>query len=83
MAARVYRKRRSSELNSWHCCSNCAQWPTSFYDERADVPAGEELCLQCEAKQRNRQCLQGRVITLSDYGSAVNDNDRSSADQNQ
>ena len=52
--ANTYRRRRDSD--TWHFCSNCNNWPTSNYEERATKPASGELCNECLAKQKAGNC---------------------------
>jgi len=52
--ANTYRRRRGKD--TWHFCSNCSNWPTSDYDERASKPTTGELCNECQAKRANGNC---------------------------
>ena len=50
----TYRKRKDKD--TWHFCTNCANWPTSNYDERKEKPTTGELCNQCRAKESGGTC---------------------------
>lgn len=50
----AYRKVKGSD--TWHFCTNCAQWPTSNYDEQAGKPSSGELCNQCRSKDEKGDC---------------------------
>jgi len=55
MARPNYRRRRTGS-DTWHFCTNCTLWPTSDYDTRSTAPTTGELCNQCLAKERDRNC---------------------------
>lgn len=48
--------RRKKGTQTWHFCTNCADWPSSDYDERFTVPIEGELCNECRAKLREGNC---------------------------
>ncbi len=50
----AYRKRKGND--TWHFCSNCSNYPTTNYEERPTKPTTGELCNECQAKQRERNC---------------------------
>ena len=52
--ASKYRRREGHD--TWHFCSNCSNWPRNNYVERVRKPTTGELCNQCKAKRRNRNC---------------------------
>ncbi len=52
----VYRKKKGSD--TWHWCKNCAEWPTSNYDEQATKPTSGELCNQCKGKEAAGTCTK-------------------------
>jgi GT2 family glycosyltransferase len=51
--ALVYRRARGND--TWHSCKNCANWPTSEYDEQQTVPASGE-CAECRSKRERGRC---------------------------
>jgi len=48
--------RRKNDSDTWHWCSNCSDWPTSNYKEVNTKPTSGELCNQCRAKEKERNC---------------------------
>lgn len=48
--------RRKNDSDTWHWCSNCTNWPTSNYKEVYAKPTSGELCNQCRAKEKERDC---------------------------
>ena len=52
----TYRKKTNSD--TWHWCRNCSNWPTSRYTERHTKPTGGELCDECKAKDKDRNCTK-------------------------
>ena len=51
-----YRKRKGIAYDTWHFCTNCTNWPTSNYDVRYARPTDGELCDQCKAKEKDKNC---------------------------
>lgn len=53
---KVYRKRAGHD--TWHWCRNCANWPTSDYEEKAlpNHPVSGEFCNECRAKEMAGTC---------------------------
>lgn len=51
---RRWRKRRGTD--TWHFCTNCANWPTSDYEERTTKPTSGEFDNECLAKDRAGTC---------------------------
>ena len=50
-----YRKREGKD--TWHFCSNCSNWPTGAgVKKQVAKPTTGELCDQCKAKKRNKNC---------------------------
>lgn len=51
-----YRRRQGGD--TWHFCKNCTSWPKepAKYDERPSRPVSGELCNECLAKDRARNC---------------------------
>jgi len=54
--ASTWRKRKGSEYDTWHGCTNCKNWPTSNYVERSTPPTSGEQCNICRSKKENRTC---------------------------
>jgi hypothetical protein len=54
----TYRKHKGSD--TWHWCRNCANWPTSGYEEvtTSGRPTSGELCNQCRGKEKDGTCRQ-------------------------
>jgi hypothetical protein len=48
--------RRRQGMDTWHFCSNCSNWPTSNYDERASRPRTGELCNECQSERNRGDC---------------------------
>ncbi len=50
----TYRKKNGRD--TWHFCKNCSNWPTKDYVASLLKHPGGELCNECKAKRRNREC---------------------------
>lgn len=50
----AYRRRKGKD--TWHFCSNCANYPKSDYDERTEKPTTGELCNECQSKKKENNC---------------------------
>jgi len=50
----THRKKKGSD--TWHFCKNCSNWPTKDYQQKFEKPSSDELCDECRAKRRNREC---------------------------
>ena len=48
-----YRKIKGSD--TYHWCTNCANWPTSNYIEYDSKPSGEQ-CNDCKGKEKDGAC---------------------------
>jgi len=53
--ASTWRKRKGG-YDTWHFCSNCQNWPTSNYEEKATKPTTGEFCNECQSKQKANNC---------------------------
>ena len=53
-STRIYRKKRGT--NMWHFCSNCADWPKEEYEEQQRIPLSGQLCNECRAKEKDKDC---------------------------
>ena len=47
---------RGSQLDKWHWCKNCSQYPMYIYQKASEVPLSD-LCDQCKTKDENRDCV--------------------------
>ena len=54
MARPNYRKRKGND--TWHFCINCTQWPNANFISRKTNPNDGELCNQCKAKEKAKDC---------------------------
>ena len=45
---------RGSDLDKWHWCKNCTQYPIYIYQKISARPPN--LCEQCNAKEKNEDC---------------------------
>ena len=52
--ASTYRK--TSDCQTWHCCSNCSHWPEHDYIEEMMLPQTVRLCNECKSLQLERNC---------------------------
>ena len=59
----VYRKQKDSD--TWHFCSNCSKWPSTYYDEQYKEPPLGELCNECRAKAADGSCQKEFRISAS------------------
>lgn len=59
-APRSYRRLRTSKV--WHSCPNCSRWPKKDFEELPELPRGEKLDRECQAKERHRNCGPGEPI---------------------
>lgn len=51
----VYRQREGKD--TWHFCKNCSNWPKKKpYVERKTKPTKGDLCNQCRAKKKRKEC---------------------------
>ena len=46
---------KGSEIDTWHWCKNCTQYPIYIDQRRSDRPHSN-LCDQCKAKEDNKDC---------------------------
>jgi hypothetical protein len=46
---------KGSEIDTWHWCRNCTQYPMYIYKRSFDRPQSD-LCTQCQAKEDNKDC---------------------------
>lgn len=46
---------KGSEIDMWHWCKNCSQYPMYIYRRSFDRPHSD-LCTQCQAKEDNKDC---------------------------
>jgi hypothetical protein len=46
---------KGSEIDTWHWCKNCTQYPMYIYQRIFDRP-NSDLCTQCKAKEDNKDC---------------------------
>jgi hypothetical protein len=46
---------RGSQLDKWHWCKNCTQYPIYIY-QAVSVEPSSDLCEQCKSKEDNRNC---------------------------
>jgi hypothetical protein len=52
---RIWEYVKGSEIDAWHWCKNCTQYPMFTYQRSFDKPHSN-LCSQCKAKEDNRDC---------------------------
>jgi len=49
---------KGSEIDNWHWCKNCTQYPMYVYVRRSHSPRPRSgLCSQCKAKEDNKDCI--------------------------
>lgn len=53
-AASEYRRKLVSD--TWHFCTNCAQWPTAKYMSTPERPKSEYLCNECTDRHNRGDC---------------------------
>jgi hypothetical protein len=46
---------KGSQIDTWHWCKNCTQYPMYIYRRTFDRPHSN-LCIQCQAKEDNKDC---------------------------
>ena len=46
---------RGSEVDKWHWCKNCTQYPMFIY-QKTSIKPPNDFCEQCETKTRNENC---------------------------
>jgi len=46
---------KGSEVDKWHWCKNCTQYP-SYIHQRRSVRPHSDLCNQCKVKEDNKDC---------------------------
>ena len=46
---------KGSEIDTWHWCKNCTQYPSYIHRRCFDRPRSN-LCNQCKAKEDNKDC---------------------------
>lgn len=46
--------RKLKESNTWHCCENCGDWPTTNFDSSETKPTSGNLCDECVSNIENR-----------------------------
>ncbi|HIJ07744.1 TPA: hypothetical protein HA274_00070 [Candidatus Bathyarchaeota archaeon] len=47
---------RGSQIDRWHWCGNCTQYPMYIYQKTSSKPSSSELCEQCKVKEENGNC---------------------------
>ena len=50
----AYRRRKGKD--TWHWCKNCTNWPIYDYEEKPTKPTSGELCNECIAKEKAKNC---------------------------
>jgi hypothetical protein len=50
----TYARRKGSD--TWHWCRNCSNFPTVNVERSPTKPRSGELCNECQAKERSRNC---------------------------
>lgn len=52
----TYRRRKGKD--TWHWCTNCSNWPISYYNKKtvSGRPSFGELCNECKAKEKEGTC---------------------------
>lgn len=54
--------RKKHDINVWHFCSNCRNWPViNFIEERTGTPSSDEFCPECVGNQQEGTCDQPNV----------------------
>jgi hypothetical protein len=46
---------KGSEIDKWHWCKNCTQYPLYIY-QKTSVEPSADLCEQCKTLEENRDC---------------------------
>ena len=46
---------RGSQIDRWHWCKNCTQYPMYIYQKTISKPISD-LCIQCKTKEEDRNC---------------------------
>lgn len=53
--------RRDTDSDVLHWCRNCSNWPRGVYFEQYTKPAEEELCDECQNKEKDGDCSNGKL----------------------
>jgi len=46
---------RGSEIDKWHWCKNCTQYPMYIY-QKTSVKPPSDFCEQCKTLEDNKNC---------------------------
>ncbi len=61
---------KGSDLDNWHWCKNCTQYPMCIYQKTSEEPFSG-FCEQCKAKEENGNCKIDETSGITSEGQIV------------